>query len=127
MENRICRRSLAVYLALWAFFVAAFWLRLDACGLLYGLAAFYIVLPLAALGVCALCGRYGGPWRFALPFALAAGQVLLGMLTFSLSNTLSFGQWNLPELGHVPFTLVPALVGLAIGAALRAFSRRRGA
>ena len=118
MENRICRRSLAVYLALWAFFVAAFWLRLDACGLLYGLAAFYIVLPLAALGVCALCGRYGGPWRFAL---------LLGMLTFSLSNTLSFGQWNLPELGHVPFTLVPALVGLAIGAALRAFSRRRGA
>jgi len=46
MENRICRRSLAVYLALWAFFVAAFWLRLDACGLLYGLAAFYIVLPL---------------------------------------------------------------------------------
>ena len=127
MENRVCKRGLAVYLALWVFFVAAFWLRLDACGMLYGLAAFYIVLPLAALGVCALCGRYGGPWRFALPFALAAGQVLLGMLTFGLSNTLAFGHWNMPELGHVPFTLAPALVGLAVETALRAFSRRRSA
>lgn len=125
-ENRACRRSTFVFLLLWGLLLLWYWTGLPADeAFLYGLTAHYIVLPPGVLVTALVWGRYGGRARFAVPFILTGMTVLLGMLTFDLSNTLAFGHWNLPDLELAPFTLLPALFGLAVGLALRSADRRR--
>lgn len=125
MGNRVCKRSLTAYLALWALFAAAFWFRWDSCGMAYTLLAYYIVLPVAAAAVCAAWGWCGGKkMRFAIPFALTAGQALLWALTIGVNGALLHGRWYALEFWLLPFTLVPALAGLTIGCMARALWRK---
>ena len=119
---------IGVYLIVWALLVVLFWFVLDpddAMG--FALLAFYLGLPVTSLVLSVLIGKdssWGrGRWLLSLFFAVM--YMLQEYVTFSLANMLAFHKFNQPNWEALLFGLVPSLVGLAIGAAMRALSNRK--
>ena len=80
--------------------------------------AFYVLLPASALVVSVMYGAGDIRIRFIIPVILGGLEMLLGFLTFDLANLMSNGKWNSwngPDWTLCLFSLLPALLGLAVG------------
>lgn len=120
----------AVLLVAWLFSLFVFWCLIgpaDALG--YAILFFYGLMPLTILGTSLAVGLlrpYGKmSWLFVPAAAVLA--MLLPWLTFSLANTLTFGNLNPLDPVSFVFGAVVSAVGFAIGKGVRALRARRGA
>ena len=120
----------AVLLVAWLFSLFVFWCLIgpaDALG--YAILFFYGLMPLTILGTSLAVGLlrpYGKmSWLFVPAAAVLA--MLLPWLTFSLANTLTFGNLNPLDPVSFVFGAVVSAVGFAIGTGVRALRARRGA
>lgn len=113
--------GLIIYLAVWAALFCWFWLgqkALTGHEAVYSLGAFYVFLPASALVVSVMYGAGNSRIRFIVPIILGGLEMLLGFLTFDVANIMSNGQWNSwngPDWTLCLFSLLPALLGLAVG------------
>lgn len=85
---------------------------------IYALGAFYVLLPASALVVSVMYGLGRGRIRYIVPIILGLLEMLLGFLAFELSNIISNGKWsswNGLDWSLCLFSLVPSLLGVAIG------------
>lgn len=117
-----------VLLASWIFSLFVFWCVIgpaDALG--YAILFFYGLMPLTILGTslaAALLRPYGKlSWVFVPVSAVLA--MLLPWLTFSLANTLTFGNLNPLDPVSLAFGAVVSAVGFGIGAGARALRASR--
>ena len=117
-----------VLLASWLFSLFVFWCLIgpaDALG--YAILFFYGLMPLTILGTSLAVGLlrpYGKmSWLFVPAAAVLA--MLLPWLTFSLANTLTFGNLNPLDPVSFVFGAVVSAVGFAIGTGVRALRARR--
>jgi len=122
MKERLEKNvGLIIYLVVWAALFCWFWLGqriLTGNEAIYALGAFYVLLPASALVVSVMYGGGGGKFRYIIPIILGLLEMLLGFLTFDLANILSNGKWNLwnnLDWSLCLFSLVPSLLGVAIG------------
>ena len=118
----------AVLLVAWLFSLFVFWCLIgpaDALG--YAILFFYGLMPLTILGTSIAVGLlrpYGKmSWLFVPAAAVLA--MLLPWLTFSLANTLTFGNLNPLDPVSFVFGAVVSAVGFAIGTGVRALRARR--
>ena len=118
----------AVLLVAWLFSLFVFWCLIgpaDALG--YATLFFYGLMPLTILGTSLAVGLlrpYGKmSWLFVPAAAVLA--MLLPWLTFSLANTLTFGNLNPLDPVSFVFGAVVSAVGFAIGTGVRALRARR--
>lgn len=118
----------AVLLVAWLFSLFVFWCLIgpaDALG--YAILFFYGLMPLTILGTSLAVGLlrpYGKmSWLFVPAAAVLA--MLLPWLTFSLANTLTFGNLNPLDPVSFVFGAVVSAVGFAIGTGVRALRARR--
>ena len=118
----------AVLLVAWLFSLFVFWCLIgpaDALG--YAILFFYGLMPLTILGTSLAVGLlrpYGKmSWLFVPAAAVLA--MLLPWLTFSLANTLTFGNLNPLDPVSFVFVAVVSAVGFAIGTGVRALRARR--
>lgn len=113
--------GLIIYLVVWAALFCWFWLGqrvLMGNEAIYALGAFYVLLPASALVVSVMYGLGRGRIRYIVPIILGLLEMLLGFLTFELSNIISNGKWsswNGLDWSLCLFSLVPSLLGVAIG------------
>lgn len=117
-----------VLLASWLFSLFVFWCVIgpaDALG--YAILFFYGLMPLTILGTSLAAGLlrpYGKlSWVFVPVSAVLA--MLLPWLTFSLANTLTFGNLNPLDPVSLAFGAVVSAVGFGIGAGARALRASR--
>lgn len=117
-----------VLLASWIFSLFVFWCVIgpaDALG--YAILFFYGLMPLTILGTSLAAGLlrpYGKlSWVFVPASAVLA--MLLPWLTFSLANTLTFGNLSPLDPVSLAFGAVVSAVGFGIGAGARALRARR--
>lgn len=117
-----------VLLVAWLFSLFVFWCLIgpaDALG--YAILFFYGLMPLTILGTSLAVGLlrpYGKmSWLFVPAAAVLA--MLLPWLTFSLANTLTFGNLNPLDPVSFVFGAVVSAVGFAIGTGVRALRARR--
>jgi len=73
---------------------------------------FYIIIPIAAAFTAFMYGRRPGKTKWLFIVVCAFMGILLGWVTFSLLNTLSFGHWNMPSIRDAYFTAFPAFIGM---------------
>ena len=118
----------AVLLVAWLFSLFVFWCLIgpaDALG--YAILFFYGLMPLTILGASLAVGLlrpYGKmSWLFVPAAAVLA--MLLPWLTFSLANTLTFGNLNPLDPVSLAFGAVVSAAGFAIGTGVRALRARR--
>lgn len=113
--------GLIIYLVVWAALFCWFWLGqrvLTGHEAIYALGAFYVLLPASALVVSVMYGLGRGRIRYIVPIILGLLEMLLGFLTFELSNIISNGKWsswNGLDWSLCLFSLVPSLLGVAVG------------
>lgn len=113
---------LKIYLPVWIFCAARYWLGMDGGGwiMAYGILAHLILLPLTTLAASAVMGwhRAFGRWRWGTPVLLSALYGMHFLVTVSLSNAL--GITNIAPLGF--FVLLRmgmiSLLGLLTGMGL---------
>lgn len=105
------------YLLIWAMSIIVFWIggRSDALG--YSLVVFYLVLPVSTLVISVFIGQDSGwanyKWIMLLFFGFM--YALASYATFSLANTVTFGNLNAPDItGLLPGILCSA-VGMIVG------------
>ncbi len=117
--------GLIIYLVVWAALFCWFWLGqriLTGNEAIYALGAFYVFLPASALVVSVMYGLGREKIRYVVPIMLGLLEMLLGFLTFELSNIISNGKWsswNGLDWSLCLFSLVPSLLGVAIGEVCR--------
>ena len=117
-------RMLAIlsYLVVWCVSVMVFWLggRMDAMG--YSLVVLWGVLPLSALAVSVLIGRESGRLRYVWLWVLLSGALYTAAhyMTFSLANTLAFGNVHIPD----PIAFVAGCACSAVGVLAGVLGRR---
>lgn len=113
--------GLIIYLVVWAALFCWFWMGQKALvghEAIYALGAFYVLLPASALVVSVMYGAGGSRIRYIVPVILGLLEVLLGFLTFNLANIISNGKsnpWNDLDWSLCLFSLVPSLLGVAMG------------
>ena len=101
------------YLIIWATCIVVFWIggRADAVG--YSLVVLYLILPVTTLTISFFIGKDNGwanyKWLMLLFFGLM--YMLAPYATFSLANTVTFGNINMPEIA----TLLPGILFSAAG------------
>ena len=117
-----------VLLVSWLFSLFVFWCLIgpsDALG--YAILFFYGLMPLTILGTSLAVGLlrpYGKmSWLFVPAAAVLA--MLLPWLTFSLANTLTFGNLNPLDPVSLVFGAAVSAVGFGIGTGVRALRARR--
>ena len=118
----------AVLLGTWLFSLFVFWCVIgpaDALG--YALLFFYGLMPLSVLGTSLAAGLlrpYGKmSWLFVPAAAVLA--LLHPWLTFSLANTLTFGNLNPLDPTAFVFGAAVSAVGFGAGTGVRALRARR--
>ena len=113
--------GLIIYLAVWAALFCWFWIgknALTSSEAIYSLMAFYVLLPASARVVSVMYGAVDIRIRFIIPVILGGLEMLLGFLTIDWANLMSNGKWNSwngPDWTLCLFSLLPALLGLAVG------------
>ena len=115
--------GLIIYLAVWAALFCWFWMgSLTGNEAIYSLGAFYVLLPVSAMVVSVMYGMGRERIRYVVPVILGLLEMLLEFLTFTLANVISNGKWsswNGLDWSMCLFSLVPSLLGVAIGEVLR--------
>lgn len=111
---------LLTYFGIWALSVLSFWFVPAGDEMAYSLLVIYMILPLNILITSFLIGKndyYGGKkWLFSVLFG--AMYFLAAYGTFSLSNMISFGKFNSPDMDVlllIPIGAVISLFAMAIG------------
>lgn len=105
------------YLLIWAMAIIVFWIggRSDAMG--YSLIVFYLVLPVSTLVISVFIGKDSGwanyKWMMLLFFGVM--YMLASYATFSLANTVAFGNWNIPNITELLPGILCSAVGMIIG------------
>ena len=113
------RRQLGflIFFAICLLLISVFWLG----GCQYGdemgfsLLAFWIILPISALIIGFLYGKKKGEKKWFLIPVVGLMCVLCHSLTFDLSNTISFGTFNMPRWELAFHTAIPSLIGMTLG------------
>ena len=110
------------YLVIWAVALIVFWVGMepsDSMG--YALMVFYLVLPITTLVISIFIGKDTGwsnlKWLMLLFFGFMYMMASYG--TFSLANTISFGNVNLPELTDMIPGIICAAIGMLIGTLIK--------
>lgn len=132
MKKRLEKNvGLIIYLAVWAALFCWFWLGQKALAgneMIYSLVAFYVLLPASALVVSVMYGATDSRIRYIIPIILGILEMLLEFLTFNLANILSSGKanaWNKMDWTLCLFSLIPALLGVAVGDVSRRIDRKK--
>ncbi len=105
------------YLLIWAMSIIVFWIggRSDAMG--YSLVVFYLVLPVSTLVISVFIGKDSGwanyKWIMLLFFGFM--YMLASYATFSLANTVAFGNLNAPDVTALLPGILCSAVGMIIG------------
>lgn len=120
--------ELSCYLLIWVVCIAAFWLGAGNAGAMgYSLVVFYGVLPLTTFFVSLLIGLDSG-WsqmKWLMLFFFGGMFLLAPYFTFSLANSLTFGQFHFPDFSvFLPGAVISSL-GMGIGSLVRWSYRRR--
>ena len=132
---RLARRTVAflalAYLIAWALMVAAFWLTPDRSGSMafgYALFVIWLVMPVLTFAVSAAAGRLveGAAAWVVIP-ALGVMFMLLPYVTYSLANTLSFGNVHVPDARDFLVGAVCSAAGVLLGRVLAARRLRAAA
>lgn len=127
LENNV---GLIIYLVVWAALFCWFWLgSVSGNEMIYSLGAFYVLLPASALVVSVMYGAGNSRIRHTIPIILGGLEMLLGFLTFNLANVLANGKWNdWNELDWslCLFSLVPSMLGIAIGGISKRMGGKNG-
>lgn len=116
------------YLVIWAGCLILFWFGTepdDAMG--YALMVFYLILPITTLVISIFIGKDTGWSNFKWLMLLFFGFMFMmaGYATFSLANTISFGNVHMPELtAMIPGIIVSAL-GMLIGTLIKAYKSKK--
>ena len=118
------RKNLGLVLAyplIWVFSLVFFWAFTsgsDAMG--YSLLFIWILNPVAIFAVSLLIGKHATQRRHAwlIPIAFGIAYALVPYLTFSLANTLAFGNVHMPDAGTTIVGAVISAAGLSLGAML---------
>lgn len=127
-QTRVARRTTALlvlaYLALWGLMVALFWLTPDRSGSMafgYGLFVIWFLLPILTFVVSVAVSRLvEGIAAWAAVPALGVMFMLLPYVTYSLANTLSFGNVHVPDAREFLVGAVCSAAGVLLGRALAA-------
>lgn len=117
-------RAAAIYGAVWLVLLILYWAGL-ATGALggggimgYTILALYVALPVAGIVSALLVSRAAelGLLRLLAPVAIAVLYVLHMTATFGLSTALGLTNIAGADLAAIAYGLVPAAIGLGIGA-----------
>lgn len=114
--------QIMVYLIIWATCIVVFWIggRADAIG--YSLVVLYLILPVTTLTISFFVGKDNGwanyKWLMLLFFGLM--YMLAPYATFSLANTVTFGNINMPEITAALPGILCSAVGMLIGTIIKA-------
>lgn len=111
----------AIILIVW------FWAGVPADGaLLFSAVAFYFVLPVVAFVLSLFIGasKKWGKIKWLMPFYFGVIFLLCEYFTFSLSNMLSFDQFNWPHLWMLLPGIAVSLVGMILGKLLSERGRK---
>ena len=85
----------------------------------FSLLAFWIILPISALIIGLLYGKRKGKRKWFLVPIVGLMCVLCHSVTFDLSNTISFGNFNMPRWEVAFQTAIPSLIGMVLGCMIR--------
>lgn len=122
----------AIYLAIWTASLVCFWVASligdDLFAMGYAVLVFYIVLPITTLVLSFLIGKNAdwgnSKWLMLLFFSVMF--MLLPYLTYSLANTLAFGNLHWPEPYLLFIGIMPALIGMTIGSLIKKLKSKQG-
>ncbi len=115
------------YLLIWAMSIIVFWIggRSDAMG--YSLVVFYLVLPVTTLVISVFVGKDSGwanyKWIMMLFFGLM--YMLAHYATFSLANTIAFGNLHIPDITDLLPGILCSAVGLIIGTVISTIKTKK--
>ncbi len=116
------------YLVIWAMCLIWFWLGQgsdDAMG--YSLLVFFLILPVSTFVISLMIGKDTGwgksKWLMLLFFGAMYSLADYG--TFSLANTLTFGNVHYPELETAIPGLVISAIGMGIGSIVQMMKRKK--
>lgn len=118
----------AVYLLVWTFSVAFFWIAAgpgDAMG--YALVFLWLLLPGTTAAVSFFVGR-NEEWRevrWLMLLFFGVLYMLAPYVTFSWANMAAFGKVNCPELADMLPGILSSALGMAVGAAARRRARKK--
>lgn len=106
------------YLLIWVFSIIVFWFYTDGSDAMgFGLIHLWIIQPISIFVVSLIIGinNFGG--KFKWTFAIIAGimYMLSEYATFSLANTVAFGNINAPEWGMIVAGMCISAIALGIG------------
>lgn len=115
------------YLLIWAMAIIVFWIggRTDAMG--YSLVVFYLVLPVSTLVISIFIGKDSGwanyKWIMLLFFGFM--YMLASYATFSLANTIAFGNLNTPDITNSLPGILCSAAGMIIGTIINVIKTKR--
>ena len=117
-NGRSMRILIIIYLAVWVLGVLVFWLVTpDDAGILFSLAYFWIMLPVATFVVSFFIGRdnYRGKFKWLAVIGFGVMYMLGEYATFSLANNIAFHKINVPEFPMIFYGAIISLAGMGIG------------
>lgn len=123
-------RILLLYLLLWMFPIAIFWIFKGIINpMLYSIVFLYGWYPISACVFSYIIGKrdYWGKLKWLLPVIIGVLNGLDWWLTFALANTLLTGNLNLPHIEDILLNIVASAIGLAIGVTVFYIGNRRKA
>lgn len=115
------------YLVVWAIAMIVFWVfteESDAMG--YSLMYLWVILPVITFVVSLIAGLrdYWGKKKWFLPVGLGIMYCLAEYGTFSLANTITFGNMNVPSSGMILTGGMISAIGIAVGSIFRRILRK---
>ena len=118
----------ATYLLIWAFSIIVFWFFTDGSDAMgYGLMHLWIIQPVSIFVISLIIGinNYFGGYKWAFTAVAGVMYMLSDYATFSLANTVAFGNLNSPEWGMVVGGATIAAVALGLGAFINHIKNRK--
>ena len=115
-------RILLLYLLLWMFPIALFWVFKGGLNpMLYSIVFLYGWYPILGCVISYQIGErdYFGKLKWLVPICIGVVNGLVWCLTFGLANTFSSGNLNPPQVEDILFQTMPAIIGFALGVVLR--------
>lgn len=113
--------QIGIYVVLWAACLIWFWLGKDSddsgFAMAYSLVTFYCILPVSTFVISLQMGKDAswGYGKWIMPLFFGAMFSLEGFATFSMANTLAFGNQHTPTLEAAIPGFVISLLGLGAG------------
>ncbi|WP_343209728.1 helix-turn-helix transcriptional regulator [Anaerolentibacter hominis] len=128
-KNRLSRLILLVtYLAIWTAAVIVFWFFTDGSdGMGYSLMFLWVLLPVTTFVISLVIGKnnYWGRGKWFGSAAFGIMYMLAEYATFSAANMAAFDKINLPRFTMIPAGTVISLAGIAAGAVVRHYRKKK--